>query len=637
MKNMSSVFLLSTLMTVFSNSLSAEENTDFNCIATKSNDICIKIEKSQDVKPLDAYKNGYWDALLSYSGQALWDGLTGEAKNIGKELAVQAVGVIASSYGVPPAVLGMIGFGGGATDISNREVVAQIDAIIQAQTKTLLEAMEDSNAYLVDNFDTLLTDAFQNNCMNMSRDVYNAQIEDLYRWNGYDISLKDEIDQRTNMLAALNTLAELRHRYADNLEDYCFYGRHVEYFSWAIGLYSLDLNMRVEYQNVVSQTESARLFNSRNDMTRLKEAMDDNLSNLEVSHANYKTGDETIDYWNDLVAWDKANAFWDDVLLSSSAPKLLPRDTNCKTTTIPTNSEAYRRLYAERDNLILVKSVHGVDSIEQCDHTEYTVDGTPYNFKEIRMNFVATCEGGGDRGFFYNCITRASILLAAHINNNHRISMYDNVFLMTPADQWISYYSNKPFLKKIYQYHRDLDYSQKLQMAYLPYTGFIDKLWENLEETRPSNKLDRELQRTSGLFNLDDDGLSIELEMELGTNPRKIDSDNDSFDDGFEYRNRHLGYDPAKFNTPANTVKFSKPTRRDEYSAANRNYIWVSNTNGNQFCREEGFSSMLSYEIGCGADEDSFSKYASSRGWYRKNSGSKDRCYDIYESISCAP
>ncbi len=125
----------------------------------------------------------------------------------------------------------------------------------------------------------------------------------------------------------------------------------------------------------------------------------------------------------------------------------------------------------------------------------------------------------------------------------------------------------------------------------------------------------------------DMDGVNYYDEISHNLSPSSADSDGDGISDFQEIRSGTTRDSKVK--------KFSRPTRWDHYSRSNKNEIWLGNSYGNQFCKEEGFSEMVSYEVGCGADEESFSKYSKSRGWYRQESGSKDRCYDIFESITC--
>ena len=62
---------------------------------------------------------------------------------------------------------------------------------------------------------------------------------------------------------------------------------------------------------------------------------------------------------------------------------------------------------------------------------------------------------------------------------------------------------------------------------------------------RPTNKMDREVLRTSALSVLDNDGLSVVEEIELGTSPRNDDTDGDGFDDGFEFYHMPEGFEPT--------------------------------------------------------------------------------------------
>lgn len=61
--------------------------------------------------------------------------------------------------------------------------------------------------------------------------------------------------------------------------------------------------------------------------------------------------------------------------------------------------------------------------------------------------------------------------------------------------------------------------------------------------------------------------------------------------------------------------------------------IWLSTTNGNQFCKEHGFASMASSTTGCGKGA-SYAEYVSG-AWASRNTGLIPKCYDIFASITC--
>lgn len=105
------------------------------------------------------------------------------------------------------------------------------------------------------------------------------------------------------------------------------------------------------------------------------------------------------------------------------------------------------------------------------------------------------------------------------------------------------------------------------------------------------------------------------------------------------------GYSDSDFFEPtigecrrASRASFFKPKRWNEGTGRlMKQSIWYDEYNANRFCIEEGFDRALpiSSTKGCGSDESEFSKYSSDTGWYGKESGSRDRCYSIYETIDC--
>ena len=106
---------------------------------------------------------------------------------------------------------------------------------------------------------------------------------------------------------------------------------------------------------------------------------------------------------------------------------------------------------------------------------------------------------------------------------------------------------------------------------------------------------------------------------------RQISHSNNSFD--------NWGLDNVLITCPGNQT-FNAPRRRNQFNTSLR--IWTSTINGNQFCQEEGFDRMAAYSTGCGEDESSYVDYTDGN-WNSRSSGSKNQCYDIFSSVTCAP
>jgi hypothetical protein len=65
-------------------------------------------------------------------------------------------------------------------------------------------------------------------------------------------------------------------------------------------------------------------------------------------------------------------------------------------------------------------------------------------------------------------------------------------------------------------------------------------------------------------------------------------------------------------------------------------YIFITATNGDKFCEEEGYGEMSGGTILCGEDEASYADYNwYSQRWEMKATGSKNQCYPLLRSIYC--
>jgi hypothetical protein len=62
--------------------------------------------------------------------------------------------------------------------------------------------------------------------------------------------------------------------------------------------------------------------------------------------------------------------------------------------------------------------------------------------------------------------------------------------------------------------------------------------------------------------------------------------------------------------------------------------IWNGAYNAYGFCRSKGYEDAVKFTKTCGEDEMTFVNYANGR-WVAKDSGSKNKCYDILESVTC--
>ena len=547
----------------------AQADESFGCFATQDKDVCIRTSY-QEVTPLDAFSTGYWDALIDRSGAALWDGAANFGTSVGQDLAKQVVGQLAERLGAPDFVLGMLGIGGGNPDISNRQVVAEIDRLLQEQTSVLIAEMDDNQVELLQDIKEVLG----TNCTIETSDDYDTILRGINEWIGYDISLKSQPQHTNQMLNRLNDLASIEQTFSTNdaQSNYCYWGKHVEFFAWAMRLYGLDINSRIAYHNVVNDDPVLLQQNLTSDLRILAEQVEDMIWNLETSQtAGLLSGDEE-------VSGDKANAWWDDVVLDShdfvktinldNAYNFFP-DLNGSPSNVydslsdPYISEIFSELREATGLTTFIPSRGDLNELHlENEMGHYTINNIEY---KITVYSLFTAESTiVSVGMHFPVKPKWRSMLVAEHFNGAEVEIFKSP-VIAAGFQWFlnfeyadetqlnllapDFYSEEfnNFLVSTFQYHMDLEYTQRLQMAYAPYQTFLDDIWGLSNQERPSNKMDREYARTSGLVLLDIDGLSIKDELEIGTDPRNPDTDGDGFEDGFEFNNRDLGYDPLIF------------------------------------------------------------------------------------------
>lgn len=525
------------LFLVLSSWAHGSENTDYNCISTATNDICIKIPKSQDAKPLDAFEYGYWDAVFSYSGAALLDGAISQSKSLGEDIAIKALGLVAQELGAPSFVLGLLGItGGGDPGMSNEQVVAEVDRLLKEQTNVILSYIDANRVELIQDIKVILA----NNCTIQTSDEYDAIQERILRWNNYEPILKSTTQHLGDVLQALSDLSEIRHVYSTNDEtnNYCFYSKHVEFFSWYMHLYALEIATRISYHNVANEDPTLKKLNVESDLLLTRNSLDQTIKGFEVFQSDHHLAADEV------ASGDKRNVWWDDVVNDTTDPIKAVSNypegfyNECTASGLPTENTIIRDRLKEKNALANV--FNQSNTVKKCDFTSYTIGEYTYT---IDMYVMSSSGLSG--------VSFSSIMVASHFSESDPFYMTEahaGIGLgLNPNDDSFSYehqwfhdpdlYSD--FISKIFQHHMNLEYTQRLQMAYAPYQEFLDGIWEYTLDTtgvvRPQNKMDRELLRTSGLFSLDNDGLDIITEQQIGTNPRSEDTDLDGHNDGYEY------------------------------------------------------------------------------------------------------
>ncbi|GAA0368936.1 hypothetical protein GCM10009092_36490 [Bowmanella denitrificans] len=89
----------------------------------------------------------------------------------------------------------------------------------------------------------------------------------------------------------------------------------------------------------------------------------------------------------------------------------------------------------------------------------------------------------------------------------------------------------------------------------------------------------------------------------------------------------------------AEQVTYKYPTKAASGSSYAK-YIFVSATNGTQFCKEMRGNSndrIVAGEMLCGEDESSYAEFDPvSQTWQVKSTGSKNQCYPVFKEITCS-
>jgi len=575
-------------------SLQATAKT-YECIATKLKDTCVAKKADQSV--VEPFSNDYKNAILNSLGGWIVDGSQGAAKGAGILIAETAAGLI-----LPKEVLVLAGIGS-TPEMSNGQLLDEISALIDAQTHTIIKGIEDNNEVI----NELFISGLMQDCVYRTIVDYESTLESIDLWNRFTTSLKSKDYELGNLKANIEELSNYRTQYGKNSENFCFYGQHVERFSWMMNLIAYELNTRSNYQNIVDIEPSDKHQNLIEALRTIKIYASKMISAFEQSH---QVSDNTIS--------NKDNFIWDDVLLESSSPmRNDPEDWDCKD---PLDGLMHATSF--KDTAIAAQMQYqgsgvsrGYPGYEKCvdDHIFY-INEEPYRLtRYILTKEDSSCydERGCSRGSKH-------VLVAEHIleanTDKSKIDSINNPFFVSKGcyeSNWRPTYTLNcntfdEFRTKIFSYQQDLDYAFKLQSTYLPHVQFLDSLWENVGETRPENKFDQELLRVSGAFSLDNDDLNILEEIQLGSDPRHSSDETQS-----DYRIETLrwnGLDYGRefqaeitFSAPGSTeckVYWQNSNKGDFGSSVSGKLIWISTWDerdrvGAYMSREERDASIL--------------------------------------------
>jgi hypothetical protein len=537
------------------------------CIPTKTKDVCIRTPANYDDSHLlDPFSSEQFDSFLSYGGVALWDGGISGLNGLGSQLAINASVALAKELGVPENVLALIGFGSEPPpDISNMEVVRQINESIGRQTHELIIAMEDLQHRGVLDVQRLLA----SNCRISWEEDYSGILQGLKNWSSYDANFKYRPEQLNSVLRYLERLSESRIEYGTINNGYCFWAAHVEYFPWLMRLLSLEQSIRSQYHTIVAHNTNTSMSNLAVDLSTNQNDISNIIYNLENTYSTYTNSilaeDEYIPEGS-----DQDNAWWYDVVNDTTTTKEVwdvrtpggnhigdaPEYTwqGCETVAngstffdeeiITSNSGLLKELKSGLNNAIWEQTLSLFDTrrIKRCPLLEYSIAGLKneivlYVMQAVNISSPIVRESVSV--VVSENFVRESLIKDTPLNYDYAEKIIGDLrYSDVNQNNWESIMSKARAWR---QENMELVYTQRLQMAYAPYQDYLDTIWNNVGKERQTNKFDRELDRWSGLTRLDSDGLSITEELQLGTNPRSNDTDGDGLNDGWEI---NYGLDP---------------------------------------------------------------------------------------------
>ena len=516
------------------------------CYVSIDSSTCVE---KPDVHPReirDPFSEGFWENLFSYTGSQIWDGALSSGKDAGKELGKQALASVAASFGVPSPVLNLIGFGpGGKPDISNSEVVARIESIINQQTTTLLAAIRNGDETLYNRLEQLIADS----CVNEFEAIYETSLQNIEGWKNYSLSRKNtETYLVSNALVDLQYLRNLyaSGRHTDSNQN-CFTKRHVELFSLMMNLASIEINSRLSLTSIVSTSNDERLSDSLVDYNIFLQGMENLLEYISYS----KLSDSELKYDVKPIG-NKANVWWDAVAYTSQDPHVVIENidykyilNNCPKIEIKQGSYADKLLASN-----IPKETAG-GTFYRCEgYIKYKVRDVEYS---ISLVFAFTPSDYMPNPNDYKSILVhdnffGDVFVSSKVPSPGKIAglycgLAGNTFVFSCDESE----KNKLLLGAVsmFRYHMDLEYANLLQQAYMPYQELLDSFWANIGVTRNKNRLDFEVERVASVFDLDIDGVSLYDELIEGTNPYNPDSDNDGMPDGWEVR---FGMNPLDRN-----------------------------------------------------------------------------------------
>lgn len=506
-------------------SLSSFSEIYNECYSKKDGgDFCVKHEFSAEELP-EKFSKDFFDKLIDDSGRTFGDAVISGAKSygagIGAQLAQQALLKVAEGMGLD-LLVGILG--GGPRGPSQIEL---IDEMLSYYSTNIINEVKLSEDHIVN--------VIQQHCSGAAGVDYRNINTQLNMFYADTLDVKKEPHNLSSLNDYIYDLGRLREEYGTVDNDYCFFGSHPEYFYWFTRLVSTEIETIIARENIE--------YENQDDFHRV---LIDTLETVIANDTSTGGVQRTISELESSDPEDSNNEWqyeiernFSDVRINelSSDPTDDPTKYHC-----PGYVNYDTGLLSESENEVIQNILNGSDrnsrywdnKIRICNNLfSYTYDGIHYSNDYIALwSYTDDGEGNIVSGLGWTMPRSAPFL---NITNSE----------VKVVERGASKRDHLPFAVKAAEEHKKYAYAKLLQQTYQPYQAVLDYWWDLVGMERPTNKMDREVLRTSALSVLDNDGLSVVEEIELGTSPRNDDTDGDGFDDGFEFYHMPEGFEPT--------------------------------------------------------------------------------------------
>ena len=533
------VVVLALIFNVAAQAVSYDE-----CYSKKDGgDVCIEHTFSVTNFP-EKFSVEYFDALIDNSGRTVWDAAISGAQSwgagIGQDIAQQAAIKFAEAFGWDPIVDFL---GGGSRGPSQIEILDQMLSFYSQQIINEVKLTENR-----------IVDVIQLQCSGAADVDYLNLTSQMAMFHTDTYEKKKSHSNMTTLNYNILKLGRLREEYGSVREDYCFHGSHPEYFYWFNRLVQTEINAIVTRENI--EYEGSEEFD---------EVLRDN---LRVVIANdFKNGgvERVIKALESPAEEDQNNEWWYEIERNFSAPR---------------ESEGYYYGGEVPSDVAAAIYVKTLELYDKYSHVFDPVTVKPYSPSVSKNLFSYSYDGVNYplyktvfSYYLHNKVTptQSETLRFEIVSSPFLEVTYDEIKVISSTR------ANDPYILRVIEEHKKYAYAQLLQKTYAPYQALLDGWWKFVGLDRPSNKMDRELSRTSAFDVLDHDGLSVAEEFKLGTNPRKDDTDEDGFDDGFEFFHSAKGFDPLASHDYYSDYDADGESDLDEYAAGTDMFDYEDN------------------------------------------------------------